>query len=422
MLDRAIAPPAGEIVFGGLPKVNQQTFDSGASLFWLSAGDQPVVKIELVIESGIWFESKKATSWLTAKMLAEGTSKKTARQITEGFEKLGAFLEINPGFDDVSIAVYGLGRNFDQVITLLNEVINEAIFPEREFEILKSNRKDQIALNDNKSNLFASKKLREAIYGSEFSYGQGLSVSDIDEVQLSDVKQYYSDRLFHNPKIYLSGQVSDQLASLVENKLVFPQSIAPTKKIIDFESPSRDIYVEREGSMQSSIRMAWLIPNRNDNDYFDYQITNSLLGGYFGSRLMKNIREEKGYTYGIHAYPVHLKHSSFGMIAGDVVAAHTQDTFSEIRVEIDRLLHDPIPTEEIETLTNYLSGSFLASLGTPFQLMGKFKKLEEAGLDSPYYDRYFEALRSVNQESIRKAMEKYFNPADAYTVIVGLNQ
>ncbi|WP_422360823.1 M16 family metallopeptidase [Reichenbachiella sp.] len=421
MLDRAIAPPAGEIVFGGLPKVNRQTFDSGASLFWLSAGDQPVVKIELVFESGIWFESKKATSWLTAKMLAEGTGKKTAHQITEGFEKLGAFLEINPGFDDVSIAVYGLERNFDQVIALLNEIINESTFPEREFEILKSNRKDQIALNDNKSNLFASKKLREAIYGAEFSYGQGLSISDIDEVQLSDVKQYYSDRLFHNPKIYLSGQVNDQLVGLVENNLVFPKSNEPTKKTADFESPTRDIYVKREGSMQSSIRMAWLIPDRNDKDYFDYQITNSLLGGYFGSRLMKNIREEKGYTYGIHAYPVHLKHSSFGMIAGDVVAAHTQDTFTEIRTEIDKLLQDPIPTEEIETLTNYLSGSFLASLGTPFQLMGKFKKLEEAGLDSSYYDEYFETLRTVNQGSIREATEKYFNPKDAYTVIVGLN-
>lgn len=422
MLDRTIAPPAGEIVFGGLPKVNRQTFDSGVSLFWLSAGDQPVVKVELVFESGIWFETQKATSWLTAKMLAEGTSKKKARQITEGFEQLGAFLEINPGFDDVSIAVYGLERNFDQVIALLNEIINESIFPEREFEILKSNRKDQIALNDNKSNLFASKKLREAIYGAQFSYGQGLGVDDIDRIQLTDIKQYYSDRLFHNPKIYLSGQVSDRLVSLVEKNIVFPKSNEPAKKVIDFESSARDIYVEREGSMQSSIRMAWLIPDRNDENYFEYQITNSLLGGYFGSRLMKNIREDKGYTYGIHAYPVHLKHSSFGMIAGDVVAAHTKDTFGEIKAEIDKLLNEPIPGEEIETLTNYLAGSFLSSLGTPFQLMGKFKKIEEAGLDLSYYDRYFEALRCVNEDSIKKATEKYFNTNEAYTAIVGLNQ
>ncbi|WP_420580574.1 M16 family metallopeptidase [Reichenbachiella sp.] len=422
MLDRKVAPSAGEISFGGLPDVNRQKLKSGAPLIWLNAGDQPVVKIEIVFESGIWFETKKATSWLTAKMLVEGTNIKTARQITEGFEKLGAFLEINPGFDDVSIAVYGLERNFGQVITLLNEIINESVFPEREFEILKSNRKDQIALNDNKSNLFASKKLREAIYGSEFSYGQALSVADIDAVQLSDLKKYYSDRLFHNPKIYLSGKVNDQLVSVVEKNISFPNSLPPAKKGVDFESPSRDIYVEKPGSMQSSVRIAWLIPNQQDEGYFNYQIANSLLGGYFGSRLMKNIREEKGYTYGIHAYPVHLKQSSFGMIAGDVVAAHTKDTFIEIKGEIDKLLHEPIPEAEIATLTNYLAGSFLASLGTPFQLMGKFKKIEEANLDATYYEQYFEALRKANQDTIREATEKYFNPKDAFTAIVGLNQ
>lgn len=422
MLERAIAPPAGEIEFGGLPKVNQQKFDSGVSLFWLNAGDQPVVKIELVFQSGIWFESKKATSWLTAKMLAEGTSKRTAQQITEGFESLGSFLEINPGFDDVSIAVYGLKKNFDQVIALLNEIINESIFPQQEFEILKSNRKDQITLNDNKSNLFASKKLREAIYGTDFCYGQGLSTEDIDKVELADLQLYYSDRLFYAPKIYLSGQVTDELIDLVKSNLLFPNTKGTQNRAMNFDSPSRNIYVERAGSMQSSIRMAWLIPDKNHSDYFNYQITNSLLGGYFGSRLMKNIREEKGYTYGIHAYPIHLKHSSFGMIAGDVVAAHTKDTFDEINNEIDKLIHQPIPFEEIETLTNYLAGSFLASLGTPFQLMDKFKKLEEHGLDSSYYNRYFQSLREVSEVSIKKAVEKYFNPKDAFTAIVGLNQ
>ncbi|MEP2023887.1 MAG: pitrilysin family protein [Reichenbachiella sp.] len=422
MLDRSIAPPAGEIAFSGLPKINQQSSTAGIDIFWLQAGDQPVVKIELVFEAGIWFESKKSVSWLTAKMLAEGTKNKTARQITEGFEKLGAFLEISPGFDDVSITVYGLKRNFNQVISLLNELINEPAFPEPEFEILKSNRKDQIALNDNKSNLFASKKLREAIYGSTYPYGQALCSDDIDNVQIEDLKKYYTERLFHQPKIYISGQIDEQLLAVLETQITFPKSLVFSKTEIAPYSKQRKIYVEKEGSMQSSIRMGWLIPDRTQKDYFDYQIANSLLGGYFGSRLMKNIREEKGYTYGINSYPIHLKHSSFGMIGADVVAAHTQDTFVEIKNEIDKLLNDPIPKEEIEVLTNYLSGSFLASIGTPFHVMEKFKKVQEAGLDVSYYDRYFEALRNANEQTIKKAVEKFFNFDEAYTAIVGLNQ
>ncbi|UXX80396.1 insulinase family protein [Reichenbachiella carrageenanivorans] len=422
MLDRTLAPPSGEIVFGGLPAVNQQTLHSNTSLFWLQAGDQPVVKIELVFQSGIWFESKKSTSWLAIKMLVEGTQNKTAKEITAGFEKLGAFLEIGAGFDDVSISVYGLRRNFDQVISLLNEIINEPVFPKREFEILKSNRKDQIILNDNKSNLLASKKLREAIYGSSFPYGQALAATDIEAVSLEEVKAYYQERLFYQPKIYMAGDIDDQLVSCLNSQLNIPKATPTTERPIEFQSDQHDIYVAKTGSMQSSIRIAWLVPNKRSEDYFNYQIANSLLGGYFGSRLMKNIREEKGYTYGIHAYPVHLKHSSFGMIAGDVVATHTQDTFTEIKSEIDKLLNEPIPTEEVEVLTNYLAGSFLASINTPFQLMDKFKKIEEADLDDAYYDRYFDALRTIDENQIKTAIEKHFNPAAAYTTIVGLNQ
>lgn len=421
MLNRTLAPQAGEIAFEGLPKVNEKSLRSGATLFWLSAGEQPVVKIEIVFQAGIWYESKKAVSWLTAKMLAEGTKNKSAKQITEGFEKLGAFLEISPGFDDVSLTVYGLKRNFDQVIALVNEMINESIFPEQEFKILKSNRKDQIVLNDNKSNLFASKKLREAIYGPAFPYGQALTLEDIEAVSLKDVKDYYRDRLFFKPQIYVCGNLDESLLNSIEGHLSLPESVDPINTEIEFKSLERDIYVEKEKSLQSSIRMAWIIPDKGHEDYFNYQIANSLLGGYFGSRLMKNIREEKGYTYGIHAYPVHLRHSSFGLIAADVVAAHTLDTFSEIKAEIDRLLNEPIAADELEVLTNYLAGSFLASINTPFQLMGKFKKVHEAGLDISYYDRYFSALRTISENEIKSAIAKYFKPERSYTSIVGLN-
>ncbi|MEO9966041.1 MAG: pitrilysin family protein [Reichenbachiella sp.] len=422
MLDRTSAPAAGKIAFDGLPDATQKTLPSGTPLFWLRAGDQPVVKIEIVFQSGIWHEPKKAVSWLAAKMLAEGTRSKSSRDLMEAFDALGAFLEISPGFDDVNISVYGLKKNFDQVIGLLNEMINESNFPDHEFELMKSNRKDQITLNDNKSNLYASKKLREAIYGPKYPYGQGLSPDDIDAVELSEVKEYYEKHLFNKPKIYLCGEFDDSVIETLTTLLSIPLATASTKDTIALLSPVHDIVVERPDSLQSSIRVGWLVPNRLDKDYFHYQIANSLLGGYFGSRLMKNIREEKGYTYGIHAYPVHLRHSSFGMIATDVVAAHTQDTLNEIQFEINKLIEEPIAAEEINVLTNYLAGSFLSSINTPFELMSKFKKVQEIGLDSTYYQQYFECLRTINEEEIKRVMEKYFNMEKACSAVVGLNQ
>lgn len=419
MLDRTLEPPVGKVSFDGLPKVNKQILGNHIPLIWLNAGDQPVVKIQIVLQAGIWYEQKKAVSWLCAKMLTEGTRSKSSNDISAGFESLGAFLEINPGFDDVSISVYGLKRNFEQVINLLSEILNESIFPEQEFETLRSNRRDQVLLNDNKNSLFASKKLREAIFGPIFPYGQGLAPEDVDRVGLEEVKAYYATTLFNQPKIFVAGSIDDKLIKTLEHKLSMPLVNVPTQDTNHFASNNRHIYVEREASMQSSIRMAWLIPDRSHKDYFKYEITNALLGGYFGSRLMKNIREEKGYTYGIHAYPVHLKQSSFGMIAGDVIAKHTEDTFNEINFEIDRLLNEPIPADELETLTNYLAGSFLSSINTPFQLMSKFKIIEESGLDEIFFQRYFEELKSIGQAEIKAIIDLYFKPKEAFTTIVG---
>jgi predicted Zn-dependent peptidase len=422
MLDRTVAPVWGKIEEAKFPSALKSLNDIGIPIYHIKAGEQPVIKIELILESGIWHEPIKSISWFTAKMLAEGTATKSAKQISESFEALGAFLEITPGFDDISIAVHGLKKNFDQVLILLSEILNESIFPANELETLKSIRKDQITLNNQKSNLFASKKLRECLYGSIYPYGQILETEDVENITQESVLSFYKNGLFNNAEIFLSGQVEEELLKQVKQLLHIPKCQISLDSAIEPNSDQREIYVERVDSLQSSVRLAWCIPNKKEDDYFSYLIANNLLGGYFGSRLMKNIREEKGYTYGVSAYPVHLKNSSFGMIASDVKAKHTQDTINEIHMEINRLIHDPIGKEEIETVTNYMAGAFLSSINTPFQLMEKFKNTHSLGLDEKYYQRYFHALNSITEQDIKSAMAKYFRVSEAYQVIVGLNK
>lgn len=420
MLDRSKAPSKGKIEFAGLPQLQTTSLNSGVKLHYLNAGALPVVKIELVFQSGGWYESKKSISWFAAKMLAEGTNSKSAKQISEGFESLGAFFQIEPGFDEVSIGIYGLKKNFGEVLRLLNEVLHEAAYPVRELEILKSNRADQIRLNDEKGNMYATKMLRKAIYGEQYPYGKILNAEDIDEINIDQVKDFYKTSLFQGAEVYLAGMIDNTLVEEVKQILCI-EFIEPAQ--ITNESaflPRGPVYVERKGSMQSSIRLAWGIPEKSHQDYFDYLITNNLLGGYFGSRLMKNIREDKGYTYGINASPIHLKRSSFGLIATDIKAENTQDTFDEIFKEIKRLGDEPIAKEEIETLTNYMAGSFLSSLNTPFSVMDQYKSLFMHGLDVSYFEKYFESLNTITSERIQMMARKYFNPKDAYQVTVGL--
>ncbi|MGL1889185.1 MAG: insulinase family protein, partial [Reichenbachiella sp.] len=360
-------------------------------------------------------------SWFAAKMLLEGTQSKTAAQISEQFDALGAFIEVDTGFDEVVFTLFGLKKNFDQVLALFLEVINESIFPEKEFEIMKSTRLDQQSVNDKKNSTYASKMMRKALYGDSHPYGRVLSTDDLKAITLKDVKAFYATRLFHQPVVYVSGQVDPQMIQLIEREILLP-STTKWQESNSIVSSIPELTIERKDSLQSSIKQAWHVPAMEEPAHLDFSIANAFLGGYFGSRLMKNIREDKGYTYGVNSYPIHLKHASFGLISTDVKVENTQDTLNEIAKEIDRLTQVAVPQEEIELVSNYLAGSFLSSINTPFQLMKMYRKANQHGLTFDYYQTYFEALREITSERIMSATHKYFDLSKASTIIVGLKK
>lgn len=418
MLDRTIAPPAGEIYYSAFPQVESKILSNGLPLHFLVAGEQPVLKLELTFDSGSKYEDQRCTSWLASKMLLEGTSSKSANQIAEAFDALGAHIEITPGFDQVTIGIFCLKKNFEQVLLLLHEILNDSSFPQKEFDLLKSNRSDQIRINDEKSNLYASKKIREALFGPNHFYGLGLTSEQVSSVELGVAQGYFRKQLFSNPTIFLSGMISAMEIELLERYLTFSKATiveVPEESV----NSSREIIVERPDGLQSSIRIGWKIPRKDHDEYFDYQIANCVLGGYFGSRLMKNIREEKGYTYGISTYPVHLEEASFGILGADVVADKTSDALTEIWKEIDKLRSTQIDDQELSAVTNYMAGSFMNSINTPFHLMEKFKGIYKFGLDYGFYERFFERLKSIKSVNIQEAVDKTFSRDNSSLVVVG---
>ncbi|MBU2915543.1 M16 family metallopeptidase [Reichenbachiella agariperforans] len=422
MLDRSIAPQAGEIRYSPIQEAKESRLKNNIPLFTINAGLQPVFKLELQVLAGIWYEPKQAISWLTAKMLLEGTKTRSGRDISSSFDRLGAFIEVSAGFDDISIAVFGVTKTFDEVVALLMEVLYESVFPQESIDRLKSLRKDQLRLNDQKNDMYASKKMREVLYGLDYPYGRALQMEQIDALTREDVVDYYENYLFNQPRIYLSGQIDSSMLAAVKANFSNIKTLDRGELRYERKSTQHDCYVERPDSLQTSIRLAWDIPNKGTDGYFDYLLANTFLGGYFGSRLMKNIREEKGYTYGISSYPIHLDHGSFGVISTDVKAEHAQDTLDEIKKEIDALQQHGVSDEEIEAVSNYLAGTFLAGINTPFQLMKMFQKVSDFGLGYDYYESYFEALKAIQSADIRAAVGRYFDMDKVYTAIVGLKK
>lgn len=418
ILDRSVAPPSGELFYSPFLEAKIHT-EGRVPVYYINAGEQPVVKLQLKLKSGIWYESQLGESWFAAKMLMEGTKNKSAHELSEAFQLLGAFVEVEPGFDDVSISIYGLRRNFDEVLILLNEVLTTSTFPEKGVEKLKKIRLNELKINNSKSATLSSKKIRESLYGLDHPYGKSSTEEDILAINREGLVKYFQNQFIHQPEIFVAGQVDQELLKHIDTLLTFDVANVQLSDIVNQPRPVNSIEIDKPDNLQSSLKLAWHIPDKMHEDSFNLSIANTLLGGYFGSRLMKNIREEKGYTYGIHSYPVHLANASFLLISTDVKGEFANPTIEEVKKEIDALVNQETSDEEINMVVNYLSGTFYSSVTTPFKLMGKFSQIHKLGVGYEYYKNYFDALNAFNKDTLKTMIQKYMDIENMHQVVVG---
>ncbi|MFT4757874.1 MAG: zinc protease, partial [Vicingaceae bacterium] len=385
-----------------------------------NAGDQPVVKLEIIVQSGISKETQSGLSWITGKTLSEGSSKKNANEIAGLFEFYGSFIEISPGFDNTSIVLHTPKKYFIDSVKLLAEILFSPSFPEKEIDILKMNKIEQLKINNEKSNFIASRKTREALFGLNHPYGKSLSEGEVELLSRGDIQKYFDSNFYKNPEFFLSGLVDNTEIEVLSNHFDLPLNQNESNSKTDKKSVgTNNIFIEKSESVQSSIRLAWKIPHKGHPDHYKIMMLNEILGGYFSSRLMKNLREDKGYTYGVHSYPIFLKEDSFFLISADVIAESTTDAIDEIHKEINILKNNLVSSDELETVRNYMAGTFLSSVSTPFQLMEKFKTVHSHRLDYRYFDSFFKSLKNITAEEILQTANSYLKADDLHTIVVG---
>jgi predicted Zn-dependent peptidase len=181
----------------------------------------------------------------------------------------------------------------------------------------------------------------------------------------------------------------------------------------------RTHFIEKPDAIQSAVRVGRLLFNKKDPDYFKFQVLNTVLGGYFGSRLMANIREDKGYTYGIGSGLASLVNGGYFFISTEVGVDVTNNTLSEIYKEIKLLREQPVNNEELETVRNYVLGQFLRSVDGPYSLADKFKAIWEFGLGYDYFENYFKAVKTITPKEIQELANKYLQEEDLIELVVG---
>lgn len=399
------------------------TLDNGIEFNYLNGGSQDIVKIDFIFNAGNLYQNKPLVASSTSQLIKEGTQNYSAFEISEGIDNYGAFFEVENTYDTATLTLYTLTKHLTTVLPFVREVILMPSFSEAEFEIYKSNAIERFKINLEKVSFIARKEFMSTIYEGDHPYGSNVEITDYDKLDINDLRKFYIDNYnLGNCRILASGKIDESVIAILNNsfgKEVISSNPNKEVQVLSNVIESKSLYIAKENALQSAIRIGRIFPNKLHKDYYGLQILNTVLGGYFGSRLMHNIREDKGYTYGIGSGILSLKNSGYFFISTEVGSDVTKDALSEIYKEIELLRTEEITKEELNLVKNYLLGQLLKSCDGPFNMGEMFENVHEYGLDYSFYNNYITTIKEITPKILLALGIKYFKKSDLTEIVAG---
>ncbi len=423
-LNRKLPPDFKAIDKIDIQHAESFTLDNGIKVYTIDSGSQELTKIEFIFKAGMYYQDQPLVASASNNLLETGTKSYTANQLSDEIDFFGSFFECAVDQDYSALALFSLNKYLDKSLHYVEEIIKYPTFPKDEFDIYISNKKQKHLVNSQKVNVLARRRFTELLFGEQHPYGRDVKTEDFDKLNLDVIKAFYRSH-YHssNCTIVASGKLPATLIRVLNQ--FFGQTTwgdvqpinAPVTKLDT--SSERKHFIEKPDAIQSAIRVGRTLFNKTHPDYFKFQVLNTILGGYFGSRLMANIREDKGYTYGIGSGLSSLVNGGYFFIATEVGADVTNNTLTEIYKEIKLLREELVDVEELETVRNYVLGQFLRSVDGPYALADKFKAIWEFGLGYDYFEKYFDAVKKITPEEIKALANTYLQEKDLIELVVG---
>ncbi len=423
--DRTISPAIHDAVEFDykLPPINNAKLDNGLPVYWLDAGVQDVVQVDWVFPAGLWYEQKASVAQATAGLMKSGTSKYTSEQIHESLEFYGAQLKVSAGNDYATVTLYTLTKHLPALLPFVYEIITDATFPEHEVEIHKRNAIQKLLVNLRQCEFVANQQIDALLYGQDHPYGRYSRKEKMEALVREDLMAFYKTHFnLVNAKIFMGGKAGEkELASINE---VFGK-VPLVGKAIDRESFSLNTSTQRvhrisndPNGVQGAIRIGRLFPNRHHPDYSPMVVLNTLFGGYFGSRLMSNIREDKGYTYGIYSSLGPEVNGGSLVIQTETGTGVIENAIKETYYEMEMLCKQPADEEELLLVKNYLLGGLLGDLDGPFSILQRWRTIILNGFTEEYFNNNVRIYKTITPAELQALAQKYFDPKDFFEVVV----
>lgn len=403
-----------------MPHAVCHTTKSGVKIYSLPTDDFEMVRFTLVFRAGTSVQLKPFVASTTLNMLGEGSSTMTAQQIADELDFYGSYFDVNIDRDYTYISFCSLSKFFAPTVRVAREIVLKPIFPERELNTYCQKRKQSLKIERRKIEVQSRELFAEALFGAEHPYGISASEERYDDVTREDVVAMY-ERCYtaDNCFVVMSGRIDDEVMSAVEELVCgLLRGEACHVKGVATKTTYR-LHSEVKDALQSSIRIGRLLFPRTHPDFVGMQVVASILGGYFGSRLMSNLREEHGYTYGVSAAMINFDSEGYFALATQVAREHRDDALKEIYFEIERLREELVSEEELEMVKNVMIGEILRILDGPFGIADVTIENIMCGMDNGATERSVEAIAAITAEEVRDLARRYLERDKLVEVVVG---
>jgi zinc protease len=408
-----------------LPPCKKHTLSNGVEVFSIDMGGEDTLMLNWVFFAGNWYEKKKMSASATNYLLKNGTSRLTAFGVNEHFEYYGSYLNRNCYNETAELTLHCLNKHVNELVPVVAEIITDSVFPEEELSIYKQNSQQRLKVSLQKCEFVAGQLIDAYLFGEDHPYGKYSRLTDYEELRREEIIEFYK-RYYQEGRcvIFAAGKLPADLFDQLEQyfgKLPLRPHTANDETIVHDVLPAtqkkQHITIDPQG-VQSAIRIARPFPNRHHPDFQKAMVLNNVYGGFFGSRLMTNIREEKGYTYGIYSYLMNHVERSGWMISTEAGRDVSDATVSEIYKEMKRIREDLVDEDELMVTRNYMIGTILGDLDGPFQVAARWKNLILNGLDETYFYKSIETIKTVSPEELQQVADRYLRPEEFYELLV----
>ncbi|MFI3277249.1 MAG: pitrilysin family protein [Rikenellaceae bacterium] len=394
---------------------------NGVKIYTLNSDEFEVLRVTFVFGAGSVMQHKPFAATSTANMLCEGTAEMNAHQIAERLDYYGSYFDVNIDRDYTYISFCSLTKFVEPTLDVAAQIILHPIFDERELEIYAAKRKQRLKIEREKVETRAREEFAKSLFGAAHPYAESFSEDEYDNLTRDDLVKTY-ERLYiaENCFVVCSGRVGEyEMESIERIAEALPQGVKPAARDLTKVEQRRYFLTPKQGAVQSSIRIGRLLFGRSHPDFVGMQILSSLLGGYFGSRLMRTLREERGYTYGVMSAMVNFAHAGYFAVATQVAVEVVDDALKLIYEEIERLRTEPISPEELEMVKRIMKGEIMRVLDGPFGVADVTIENILCGRDNDAIEENVRAIEAATPEDLMTLAQKYLDFDDLVTVVSG---